>query len=92
MLSAPGASQRPQRLSIHTNPLTPLSDLYIDARLQGYQGPTRTVRLAGAAASGGGPIAKSEDGVRCVVAGKECVFTTFDGLVCATFSSDHIHP
>lgn len=92
MLSAPGASQRPQRLSIHTNPLTPLSDLYIDARLQGYQGLTRTVRLAGAAASGGGPIAKSEDGVRCVVAGKECVFTTFDGLVCTTFSSDHIHP
>ncbi|KAI0255356.1 hypothetical protein BJV78DRAFT_1273608 [Lactifluus subvellereus] len=71
MLSTPGASQRPQRPSIHINPLTSLSDLYIDARLQGYQGPTRTVRLPGAAASGGGTIAKSEDGERCVVAGKE---------------------
>jgi hypothetical protein len=30
------------------------------------------VRLPGTAPSGGGAIAKSEDGMRCVVAGKEC--------------------
>ncbi|KAH9977109.1 hypothetical protein BGW80DRAFT_1287386 [Lactifluus volemus] len=71
MLSTPGASQRPQRPSIQINPFTPLSDLYSDARLHGYQGSTRTVRFPGAAASSGGSIAKSEDGERCVVAGKE---------------------
>jgi hypothetical protein len=72
MLSTQGTSQRSHRLSIHINSLTSLSDFYTDARLHGYQGPTRTVRLPGAAASGGGSIAKSEDGERCVVAGKEC--------------------
>jgi WD repeat-containing protein 24 len=89
MLSTPGASQRPQRPSIHINSFTPLSDLYSDARLHGYQGSTRTVRFPGAAASTGGTIAKSEDGERCVVAGKECVLTTFDGLVCTSLSE---HP
>jgi hypothetical protein len=63
-------SQRPQRPLICTSSF---SDLYTDARLHGYQGPTRTVRLPGAAATGGGAIAKSEDGERCVVTGKECV-------------------
>ncbi len=72
MLSTQGTSQRSRRPSIHINSFTSLSDLYTDARLHGYQGPTRTVRLPGAAASGGGTIAKSEDGERCVVAGKEC--------------------
>jgi hypothetical protein len=67
-----GNSQRSRRPSIHINSGTSLSDLYTDARLHGYQGATRTVRLPGAAASGGGTIAKSEDGERCVVAGKEC--------------------
>ncbi|KAI0003209.1 hypothetical protein BJV74DRAFT_812265 [Russula compacta] len=73
MLSTQGTSQRPQRPSIHVNPVPPLPDLYTDARLHGYQGPTRTVRLPGAVSSGGGAIAKSEDGERCVVAGKECL-------------------
>jgi len=72
MLSTQGNHQRSRRLSIQTHSLTSLSDLYTDARLHGYQGPTRTVRLPGAASSGGGSIAKSEDGERCVVAGKEC--------------------
>ena len=80
MLSAQSTSQRPQRPSIYTN----LSDLYTDARLHGHQGSTRTVRLPGAAASGGGAIAKSEDGGRCVVAGKECVFFD-DSSTCTTF-------
>lgn len=66
-----GNSQRSRRPSIQINPVTSLSDLYTDARLHGHQGATRTVRLPGAAASGGGTIAKSEDGERCVVAGKE---------------------
>jgi WD repeat-containing protein 24 len=77
MLSTPGTSQRPQRPSIHLNPFAPLSDSYSDARLHGYQGPTRTVRLPRAAASGGGSIAKSEDGERCVVAAKDCVFVYY---------------
>ena len=72
MLSTQGTSQRSHRPSIHINSFTPLSDFYTDARLHGYQGPRRTVRLPGAASSGGGTIAKSEDGERCVVAGKEC--------------------
>lgn len=80
MLSIQSTSQRPQRPSIYTNSFAHLSDLYADARLHGYQGPTRTVRLPGAAASSGGAIAKSEDGERCVVAGKECVFL-YDGLI-----------
>lgn len=83
MLSTQGTSQRPQRPSIHVNPFPPLPDLYTDARLHGYQGPTRTVRLPGAVSSGGGAIAKSEDGERCVVAGKECVF--FDCPVCTQY-------
>jgi len=86
MLATQTASQRPQRPLIYTNSFAHLSDLYADARLHGHQGPTRTVRLPGAAASGGGAIAKSEDGERCVVAGKECVFFN-DGFICTIFIS-----
>ncbi|KAH7885076.1 hypothetical protein F5I97DRAFT_1810259 [Phlebopus sp. FC_14] len=46
-------------------------DLFSDSRRHGYQGPIRNVRLPRAATSGGGTIANSEDGVRCVVAGRE---------------------
>ena len=73
MLS-PQASHR-QRPSIHISSFPSSPEPYTDARLHGYQGQTRTVRLPGAAPSGGGAIAKSEDGMRCVVAGKECVFS-----------------
>ena len=73
--------QRPS-IQISSFPLSP--EPYTDARLHGYQGQTRTVRLPGAARSGGGAIAKSEDGMRCVVAGKECVF--FGYSVCMMFS------
>ena len=47
------------------------SNLYGDSRIFG-QGPTRNVRLPRATPGGGGSIAKSEDGVRCAVTGKEC--------------------
>jgi hypothetical protein len=90
MLSTQSTSQRPQRPSIHTTSFANLSDLYTDARLHGYQGSTRTVRLPGAAASGGGAIAKSEDGERCVVAGKECVFFD-DGPVFTACRAVFIH-
>ncbi|KAI0028375.1 hypothetical protein K488DRAFT_11759, partial [Vararia minispora EC-137] len=50
-----------------------LASVYSDAREHGHQGPTRTVRLPRATSSGGGTIAKSEDGERCVVAGRLCV-------------------
>ncbi|OBZ65249.1 WD repeat-containing protein 24 [Grifola frondosa] len=50
-----------------------MPDIYSDSRSHGYQGPTRHVRLPRATTSGGGAIAKSEDGVRCVVAGREAL-------------------
>ncbi|KAN0107163.1 hypothetical protein V8E52_010470, partial [Russula decolorans] len=72
MLSSPQASHR-QRPSIYISSFPSSPESYTDARLHGYQGQTRTVRLPGTAPSGGGAIAKSEDGMRCVVAGKECL-------------------
>ncbi|KDQ51501.1 hypothetical protein JAAARDRAFT_210996 [Jaapia argillacea MUCL 33604] len=47
------------------------NEVYMDARLLGFQGPVRTVRFPRATSGGVGAIAKSEDGTRCVVAGKE---------------------
>jgi len=48
-------------------------ELYTDSRTHGYQGPSRYVRLSRVTSTGGGSaIAKSEDGRRCVVSGKEC--------------------
>ncbi|KAF9532667.1 hypothetical protein CPB83DRAFT_867467 [Crepidotus variabilis] len=47
-------------------------EIYTDSRTHGYQGPSRNVRLSRVtAAGGGGAIAKSEDGTRCAVAGKD---------------------
>jgi hypothetical protein len=67
------ASQIPQRpaLQISVNPNV-FQDLYSDSRDHGPQGPSRTVRFPRATSNGGGTISKSEDGSRCVVAGKEC--------------------
>ncbi|KAF8960014.1 hypothetical protein BDZ97DRAFT_1922438 [Flammula alnicola] len=57
------------QLSIQTflNPL----ELYSDSREHGYQGTSRHVRLPRVTPPGGGLIAKSEDGIRCAVTGKE---------------------
>jgi hypothetical protein len=85
MLS-PQASHR-LRPSIQISSFPSSPEPYTDARLHGYQGQTRTVRLPGAAPTGGGAIAKSEDGMRCVVAGKECVF--FGNSVRTVFSQTH---
>ncbi|KAG1739394.1 uncharacterized protein EDB91DRAFT_1134938 [Suillus paluster] len=66
----------PRRAST-LNSAVPLSligytaDLYSDSRKHGYQGPVRSVRSHRATTNGGGTIAKSEDGLRCVVAGRE---------------------
>ncbi|KAG0696924.1 hypothetical protein DFH29DRAFT_812461 [Suillus ampliporus] len=66
----------PRRAST-LNSAAPLSligytaDLYSDSRKHGYQGPVRGVRFHRATTNGGGTIAKSEDGLRCVVAGRE---------------------
>ncbi|KAF8638431.1 hypothetical protein AX17_002213 [Amanita inopinata Kibby_2008] len=46
-------------------------DFYSDSRSHGYQGPDRYVSIQRVTSTGGGCIAKSEDGTRCVVAGKE---------------------
>lgn len=47
-------------------------DIYSDSRTHGYQGSSRDVRLGRVTPAGGGSIAKSEDGIRCAVTGKEC--------------------
>ncbi|KIL58397.1 hypothetical protein M378DRAFT_112090 [Amanita muscaria Koide BX008] len=47
------------------------AEIYSDSRTHGYQGPSRYVRFPRVTSAGGGCIAKSEDGVRCAVAGKE---------------------
>ena len=52
-----------------------LLDFYSDSRSHGYQGPFRYVRYPRLVSPGGGCIAKSEDGIRCAVAGKECAHT-----------------
>ena len=50
------------------NPFEP----YSDSRKHGYQGSSRNVRLGRVIPSGGGALAKSDDGMRCAVTGKEC--------------------
>lgn len=76
-MNTPPPPSRPRRPSLQLLPPNSsysgsLSDLYSDARTHGYSGHSKTVRLPRATASGGGAIAKSEDGTRCVVAGREC--------------------
>ena len=53
-----------------------LPEVFSDSREHGYRGPTRHVRFARATTNGGGSMAKSDDGVRCVVAGRECECST----------------
>lgn len=48
-----------------------MSEVYTDQRYHEYQGPSRTVRHPRACTVGGGAFATSEDGSRCVVAGKD---------------------
>ncbi|KAI0062106.1 hypothetical protein BV25DRAFT_1900133 [Artomyces pyxidatus] len=72
LVTPPAPGPRRPSLYINPSPVAPASEsVYSDARSHGYQGPSRTVRLPRAASSGGGAISRSEDGVRCVVAGKE---------------------
>lgn len=67
--------QRGRKLSIFTTTL-PVVDFYSDARNHGYQGPIRTVRLPRVTSSGGGAIARNEDGTHCAVAGMDCKLGT----------------
>ncbi|KAI0686851.1 hypothetical protein BC835DRAFT_1287288 [Cytidiella melzeri] len=60
-----------RRPSLQTPFQAPIVEIFSDSRSHGPQGPTRHVRIAQAASQGGGAISKSEDGVRCVVAGKD---------------------
>ena len=74
-LSTAGAANR--RSSVNTaansnNFNLSLPEVFSDSREHGYKGPTRHVRFARATTNGGGSMAKSDDGVRCVVAGREC--------------------
>ncbi|KIK44198.1 hypothetical protein CY34DRAFT_647319 [Suillus luteus UH-Slu-Lm8-n1] len=65
------------------------ADLYSDSRKHGYQGPVRNVRLHRATTNGGGTIAKSDDGLRCVVAGRESlrILRLYDAE--DAFNNDH---
>ena len=79
-----------RQLSIppYINPLEP----YSDSRKHGYQGSSRNVRLGRVIPSGGGALAKSDDGIRCAVTGKECMvirlflilaFHDLDVIICS---------
>lgn len=69
--------QRGRKLSILTTTL-PVVDFYSDARTHGYQGPIRTVRLPRVTSSGGGAIARNEDGTHCAVAGMDCKLDVYN--------------
>ncbi|KAH9941480.1 hypothetical protein B0H21DRAFT_546035 [Amylocystis lapponica] len=71
LLSNASSSRRPSIHNRGSSSFSVLPEIYSDSRTHGYQGPTRHVRFPRATSNGGGAIAKSEDGVRCVVAGKE---------------------
>jgi hypothetical protein len=64
------------------------SNLYGDSRTYGYQGATRNVRLPRATPNGGGAIAKSPDGLRCAVTGKECQWLELQTLYLRLTSRD----
>ncbi|KAI0093423.1 hypothetical protein BDY19DRAFT_923627 [Irpex rosettiformis] len=49
----------------------PVVEIYSDSRSHGIHGPNRHIRIAQVTSQGGGAISKSEDGMRCVVAGKD---------------------
>ena len=76
LLSNVGAvSGRPHLKHASSASSGPPQDLFSDARTHGYQGPTRHVRLSRVTGGGNAAIAKSEDGVRCAVAGRECEYS-----------------
>ncbi|TDL29867.1 hypothetical protein BD410DRAFT_45075 [Rickenella mellea] len=60
----------PGTSSLSIAPATHEAFKFTDSRNHGYQGPTRSVTLPRASTSGG-TFAKSQDGMRCVVAGRE---------------------
>ncbi|CAL1708081.1 unnamed protein product [Somion occarium] len=70
LLNSGGPSATSRRPSLHTR-VPSLTPEFSDSRTHGPTGPSRHVRLPRATTYGGGSIAKSEDGTRCVVAGKE---------------------
>lgn len=76
-----------RRPSLH-NPFQPqvVVDIYSDSRSHGPQGPARHVRIPQAASQGGGAIARSEDGLRCVVAGKDCAWRLLATFLVLTFA------
>ncbi|KAI6119652.1 hypothetical protein EDD17DRAFT_1605846 [Pisolithus thermaeus] len=74
----------PKRLQFYSN------ELFSDSRNHGqYQGPVRNVHLPRTTTQGGGTIAKSEDGVRCVVAGRESLRILRLSAQDESLASDH---
>ena len=82
MLPPSPSHTRPRRPSLNiplssSHSFSNIAEIYSDARTHGYKGPSRTVRLSRAIPSGDGALSKSEDGTRCVVAGRECEYQTY---------------
>ncbi|KAI1782223.1 hypothetical protein LXA43DRAFT_1069110 [Ganoderma leucocontextum] len=94
-LSNAGPSNRRSSVNTSTNSTNlnfnlNLPEVFSDSREHGYKGPTRHVRLPRATTNGGGSIAKSDDGVRCAVAGREYVSGSGTGTGTGTPAlSDH---
>ncbi len=76
MSSSAGGHSRP--ISIVDALLNPESSsltsrkVVSDSRFHGYNGPTRSVTLHNISSPGSGAISASQDGERCVVAGRDC--------------------
>lgn len=76
----PFSAPRPQIKSVLQFPTvseeTPQSpntlNQFIDQRLTGFHGKSRTVTLPNASSLGGSAISKNQDNTRCVIAGKDC--------------------
>ena len=67
MLQFPPIAEGPSRPPYYTDP-------FIDQRLSGFRGKSRSATLSNVSSLGGSVICKNQDGTRCVVAGKDCEY------------------
>ncbi|KAI5115697.1 hypothetical protein M0805_002561 [Coniferiporia weirii] len=74
---------------LHTSHIPTPSESFSDARTHGYRGPSRSVTLQNASSRGGSAISKSQDGERCVVAGKDSLRILRVSEPSEKSSSDH---
>lgn len=87
MLQFPPIAEGPSRPLYYTDP-------FIDQRLSGFRGKSRSATLSNVSSMGGSVICKNQDGTRCVVAGKDCenvYLSEYISVAYTTFSSQN-HP